>query len=185
MKLLSTCNLNHLQMEPKHFDIVANCELCFLRAQVKVVYPIIHRHCRMNTIVPKVVASEPVYRQGQSDRVFDVQAALERVEGNRELLGKMIGLFAMQWRQRLAEIAKAGERRDGAALEMVANQLKQSLGSFGAGKARQIALKIEELGGKREFDDLRKKSDSLRIEIEWLVDALKEFSRQKVPGDSP
>jgi HPt (histidine-containing phosphotransfer) domain-containing protein len=158
----------------------------------------------MNAIVLEPVVSEPRHRQEINDstdplftvstriapcglpkdavashRVFDAQAALDRVEGNRELLRNMVGVFAMQWRERLTEITRAAGRRDSAVVERVANNLKQSLGSFGACKASRIAQELEELGRKRSFDALGKKCDSLRIEIEHLVSALKELSRRQ------
>ncbi len=118
------------------------------------------------------------------DSVFNVQAALDRVEGNRQLLPTMVGLFAMQWRERLAEIAKAASRRDGAVLELVANRLKLSLGSVGAGQAKRVAEELEELGGNRSFHDLEKSHARLGIEIERLVIALKEFSNEAIVGGS-
>jgi two-component system, sensor histidine kinase and response regulator len=162
----------------------------------------------MNAIVSEAVVSEPLHRQEVNDsidplftvstriapcglpkdaashRVFDAQAALDRVEGDRELLRNMVGVFAMQWRERLTEITRATGCRDRAVVERVANNLKQSLGSFGARKASRIAQELEELGRKRSFDALGKKCDSLRIEIEHLVSALKELSRETVPGRS-
>jgi HPt (histidine-containing phosphotransfer) domain-containing protein len=119
-----------------------------------------------------------------SHRVFDAQAALDRVDGDRELLRNMVGVFAMQWRERLTEITRAAGCRDSAVVEIVANNLKQSLGSFAAWKASRIAQELEELGRKRSFDALGKKCDELQIEIEHLVSALKKLSRETVPGRS-
>ena len=99
-----------------------------------------------------------------SDPLFNGQAALDRVNGNRELLRNMAGVFAMQWRERLAEIASAARRRDGAELEMVANRLKRSFRSIGAGKACGVAQKLEELGCKRRFHDSEKEHARLGIE---------------------
>src|SRR5476651_733950 len=66
----------------------------------------------------------PIDEQPQHDAVsrpaFDAEAALARVNGNRELLRKMVGVFTMQWRKLWDEIAKAGQHRDGAALELTA-----------------------------------------------------------------
>jgi HPt (histidine-containing phosphotransfer) domain-containing protein len=119
---------------------------------------------------------------GTSDREFDVQVALDRVEGNRELLQNMVGVFSMQWRERLAEIAAAASRRNGAALELVANRLKLSLRSIGAGKASRLAQELEELGRESACHDLDNKHARLGIEIERLVNALNAFSRETVAG---
>jgi hypothetical protein len=163
----------------------------------------------MNAVAPEAVVSEPLPRQEVNDSteplftvptriapsglpkddatslyVFEAQAALDRVEGDRELLRNMVGVFAMQWRERLTEIARAAACRDSAVVEIVANNLKQSLGSFAAWKASRIAQELGELGRKRSFDALEKKCDALRIEIEHLLSALKELSRETVPGRS-
>jgi HPt (histidine-containing phosphotransfer) domain-containing protein len=163
----------------------------------------------MNASVPEAVVSEPLHRQKVTDpadplftvstriapcglseedatspRVFDAQAALDRVAGDRELLRNMVGVFAMQWGERLTEITRAVGRRDSAGVEKVANNLKESLESFAARKASRIAQELEELGRQRSFDALGKKCAGLRIEIEHLVSALKQFSRETIPGRS-
>jgi HPt (histidine-containing phosphotransfer) domain-containing protein len=121
---------------------------------------------------------------GSSYGVFNRQSALDRVDGNRDLLGNMVGLFAAQWGKRLAEIASGAGHRDVGVLEIVANQLKQSLGSFGAVKACRIVQEVEELIRKRGFDDVKLKCDGLLIEIERLVWALNEFSRETGPTET-
>ena len=112
--------------------------------------------------------------------MFDVQAALDRVEGNRDLLRNMAGLFTMQWRECLAEMVCAASRRDGAGLELVANRLKRSLGSVGARKACRVAEELEKRGCNRSFDDFETTHARLGIEIERFVNELKEFSEEIV-----
>jgi HPt (histidine-containing phosphotransfer) domain-containing protein len=137
----------------------------------------------LTTLIP-IATSQLPKDDAASHRVFDAQAALERVQGDRELLQNMIGIFATQWRERLTEITRAAECHDSAVVEIVANNLKQSLGSFAACKASRIAQELEEFGRNRSFDALGNKCDGLRIEIEHLVSALMEFSRETVPGRS-
>ncbi|MEO5954859.1 MAG: response regulator, partial [Nitrospiraceae bacterium] len=62
------------------------------------------------------------------EAVLDLTAALARVEGDRELLGEMIGLFFAQAQTLLPQIRGAGERGDGKALERFAHKLKGSMG---------------------------------------------------------
>ena len=124
--------------------------------------------------------SAPGHARDDSDAsgVFDTQVALDRVEGNRELLRRMVRIFSRQWRDLLAEIASAANRRDGAALELLADRLKRSLSSIGAGKASRVAQGLEELGCQRGFQDIEGKRAQLAIEIERLVKALKEFGNE-------
>jgi hypothetical protein len=90
----------------------------------------------------------------------------------------MVRVFARQWRDLLSEIASAANRRDGAALELVADRLKRSLLSIGAGKASRVAQGLEELGCQRGFQDIDGKRAELAIEIERLVNALKKFGNE-------
>ena len=62
--------------------------------------------------------------------MFDLTASLARVEGDRELLGKMIGLFLAQAEKLLPDIRTASERGDGKALERAAHKLKRLDGQF-------------------------------------------------------
>src|ERR1700693_752338 len=65
-----------------------------------------------------VATDEPSQYDPPSRPAFDGEATLARVEGNRELLRQMVGVFAMQWHTLRAEIAKAGQRHDGPTLEL-------------------------------------------------------------------
>jgi HPt (histidine-containing phosphotransfer) domain-containing protein len=116
--------------------------------------------------------------------VFDADAALDRVEGDPELLRKMVGVFAKQWGAMLAEIAKAGQRRDGATLALAAHRLNGSLGSFGAAQASRVAQKLEAHGNKVDFHEVETTCVRLKMEVERLVDALKEYAKEMVSGTS-
>jgi HPt (histidine-containing phosphotransfer) domain-containing protein len=124
------------------------------------------------------LAGQPSQAEVESRPTFSAQATLERVEGNRDLLRRMVGLFDMQWRRLWAEVAKAGAYRDGPTLELTANKLKQSLASFGANQASRVAQELEELGHKCHFDQVEKNCTRLKMEIERLVTALKVFAKE-------
>jgi HPt (histidine-containing phosphotransfer) domain-containing protein len=133
----------------------------------------------------RVACGERANDEAAPNGLFDRQAALDRVEGNRELLRSMVGIFSMQWRDCLAEIAGAERRRDGATLERTANRLKRSLGSLGAGQACRLAQELAELGGERRFRDVAMTQAPLELEIERFVNALKAFSKETIPGAAP
>jgi HPt (histidine-containing phosphotransfer) domain-containing protein len=108
---------------------------------------------------------------------FDAEATLARVDGNRKLLRPMVSVFALQWSVLLDEIAKASQHRDGAALEMTAQRLDESVRSFGAHEASQVAQELEARGRKGDFHDVEKSNACLRTAIDRLVSGLKEFGR--------
>ncbi len=81
-----------------------------------------------------------------SKMVLDRNAALARVEGDRELLREMAKLFLEDCPSRLAELRAALERQDGRALERSAHALKGSVSNFCARPAAEAALRLEALG---------------------------------------
>src|SRR5262249_218005 len=85
------------------------------------------------------------------------------------------GLFAMQWHELSAKIHKAGQHRDGLTLEITANKLRQSVGSFGAREVTRVAQVLQTHGLKSDFHAVEKTCTRLKMEIERLVNELKEF----------
>ena len=76
-----------------------------------------------------------------------LDTALAVVDGDWELLRRMAQLFLNQCPKLLGEIHDSVVRGDAPALEHAAHKLKASVGSFGAQRAYQAALRLEELGG--------------------------------------
>ena len=67
-----------------------------------------------------------------SELVFDKQFILDRVEGDRELLQDILGLFSDSTPGALATIREALARHDGPAIEHAAHKLKGAVSNFGA-----------------------------------------------------
>jgi HPt (histidine-containing phosphotransfer) domain-containing protein len=89
---------------------------------------------------------------------FDMAAALERVDGDRELLKELAGLFLGECPQRMGEIRQAIYQKDGPRLQRAAHYLKGSVGNLGAHQAYEAAARLE-LAGR----DLRWS----RVEQDW------------------
>jgi two-component system sensor histidine kinase/response regulator len=77
---------------------------------------------------------------------FDESVALEQAGGDRELLTKLLGMFADDGAGQLRELHEAMAASDPAALMRAAHTLKGSLGVFGAGTAAALAEQLEALG---------------------------------------
>jgi signal transduction histidine kinase/CheY-like chemotaxis protein/HPt (histidine-containing phosphotransfer) domain-containing protein len=109
---------------------------------------------------------------------FDLTAALDRVEGDRELLGKMIQLFVKQTANLLLEIRRAAEENDSPNLERLAHKLKGSMASFGASPACTAALRLEGMG--RNGDHAQRKAIITELEQETarLIRALTAFMEE-------
>ena len=96
---------------------------------------------------------------------FDMAAALERVNGDLELLKELVGLFRDDCPPRMAEIRRAIDRRDGPSLASAAHYLKGSAGNLGSRPAFEAAGRLERDGRDRNWD---------RAEQDWaaLEDAI-------------
>lgn len=109
---------------------------------------------------------------------FDTEAALARMAGRRELLAPMAALLVMQWRQFEDQIVKAIGQRDGAALEMAAHRLRESLASIGAHRASRFAQELQVRGRTGDGDDWQEVWARLHSAIDDLANGLTEFSRE-------
>jgi CheY-like chemotaxis protein len=115
------------------------------------------------------------------EAVFDPKKALARVEGDEELLRKMIDLFFSQSKKLLPEIRWAGERGDGKRLERSAHKLKGSMGSFGARSAVDAALRLEIIGVSGDFSQVDQASANLEYEVTCLREALTSYVEEGAP----
>jgi PAS domain S-box-containing protein len=102
-------------------------------------------------------ASRPAEPEAAAD-AFDMAAALERVDGDRELMRELAGLFLGECPQRMAEIRQAIDRKDGPGLQRAAHYLKGSVGNFAARAAHEAAGRLELAGRDSQWD---------RVELDW------------------
>lgn len=77
---------------------------------------------------------------------FDLSEALERVDGDRELLGELAGLFLDSCPTYLANIQQALQQGDAQALALSAHALKGSIGNFIKVGPFETARTLESLG---------------------------------------
>jgi len=113
--------------------------------------------------------------------IFDPASALARVEGDRELLLKMVRSFFAQSDRVLSEIRAAVEHGDGKALERAAHKLKGSIGSFGDRRASDTALRLELMGARGELAGAAQALADLETEVTRLREALAAFSGESSP----
>lgn len=78
--------------------------------------------------------------------VIDVSEALERMDGDKELLGELVELFLEESPSMLAAIKGAVAQHDTKALEYSAHTLKGSVGNFGAKNVYEAAFVLEQAG---------------------------------------
>lgn len=110
--------------------------------------------------------------QQQLPEVFDLEAALHAVDGERELLCGMIGIYMRQTPRVMQDIDTAIAAADAAALEIAAHKLKGSVAMFGARAAREAAQRLEDLAEARDLSEVAGARGALGDEIERLTAAL-------------
>ncbi len=110
--------------------------------------------------------------------VFDASWALARVEGDRELLEKMIDLFGNQAQDLLSEIRRASVRAEGMVMERFAHKLKGSMGCFGAAPAVEAAMRLEMMGRGGDFTRCEAACADLEYEVGRLQEALRTFTKE-------
>ncbi len=103
---------------------------------------------------------------------FDLASALERVDGDVELMKELAGLFLDDCPQRMAEIQQAILRRDTTGLRTSAHTLRGSVANFGAPAAAEAARRLETAGRDGDWGDVEPAWAALEEAIAGLTPAL-------------
>jgi CheY-like chemotaxis protein len=111
---------------------------------------------------------------------FDLAEALERVDGDLNLMNELGGLFLSECPQQMAEIRRAISQRDATKLEQWAHTLKGSVGNFGARDAFDAAGRLERDGRDQDWGRAEADWAALEAAIDRLKSALVALGRQKV-----
>jgi HPt (histidine-containing phosphotransfer) domain-containing protein len=109
----------------------------------------------------KVMDSTPV-------PVFDRVEALNRLQGDQELLADSAKVFLKNSPGQLADICNAIERGDLAGLEHTAHSLKSSVGSFGARRTFNVVFELEKAARSGDLAECSRLCVALEAEMEAL-----------------
>jgi PAS domain S-box-containing protein len=112
---------------------------------------------------------------------FDPNAALRRVDGDRDLLKEVASLFFEDTPRLLTEVRNAIQRGDGKALERSAHTLKGSVSNFGARVAFEAAFSLERMGRNGDFARASEVYVQLERQVTLLVPALETVLKEKAP----
>jgi CheY-like chemotaxis protein/HPt (histidine-containing phosphotransfer) domain-containing protein len=113
--------------------------------------------------------------------VLDFAAALDRVDGDRELLENLMGMFAGECSRDIAEIRKSLEARDMGQLERLAHTLKGASASLAAGRVADAAFALEKQARTGEVGNAEKLLEILLAEINRLLPEIEAFCRKVAP----
>ncbi|NOZ69536.1 MAG: response regulator, partial [Deferribacteres bacterium] len=108
-------------------------------------------------------------------RVFNEEEALRLVEGDREFLKEIAGIFIRKSFSVLQEVRDAIDSGSHEALARAAHRIKTELASFGAEPARQRAGRLEIMGRRGDMTAALQEYEALKKEISLLNEALGKF----------
>src|SRR5262245_31309031 len=121
--------------------------------------------------------STSVLDAAASPAIFDMDALLTRVGGDRELMIEVIRLFLEDCPARLENIAAAMAANDADAVRVAAHALKGSAGSLGAVAVYDTSTTLEHLAGEGRLDTARPVWQRLLLDADRFVAHVRPFDR--------
>ncbi len=109
-----------------------------------------------------------------SHHVFDINLAVENVDGDRQLLNELVNVMLEDTPQIMKRIGSAIEQLDHQALRFESHSLKSSVAILGANQASAAAARLESAGLDVAPQDLDQWHAELQIQIDELTSALQE-----------
>jgi len=115
---------------------------------------------------------------GNWNEAVDFAAALDRVEGDRDLLAELVRLFVQQCPAALQEMRQALRNGDAHLLERLAHTMKGSSASLGANRVSQAALVLEMRSRSAALQNAGELIDSLQAELDRALPELESLPRK-------
>jgi CheY-like chemotaxis protein len=127
------------------------------------------------------LAPQPETDTAAKDCVFDHASALDRMNGDEEVLSEIISLFLGDVPCQLDKIRQAIGQRDAKSLHAAAHSLKGAAGCLGGRQAATAAFRLEEMGEQADFSQAAEAFATLEREIQRLADAISKLIVQPQP----
>lgn len=104
--------------------------------------------------------------------IVDEAAVLERVDGDRELLGHLVGMFFDDTPKVMAALEGGIAQRDATVVGGAAHRLKGALLTLAANPAGEAAQILEKMGRRGDLAQAEAALDDLRRELTRLTPVL-------------
>lgn len=106
---------------------------------------------------------------------FDLDEALERVGGDRELLKEIADLFLEDAPRSLEAVRLAIDANDCPALQRAAHSLKGSVANFGAQETVDAAFRLEKMGVDGKMGDAMATFAQLESALQTVCEGLSQI----------
>jgi two-component system, sensor histidine kinase and response regulator len=120
----------------------------------------------------------PSPRAQNRSEVLDVTAALERVEGDRELLEELIRMFIEGSRATMQEMWQALGEKDAHRLDRLAHTMKGTSASLAANRVAEAALVLEMRARSGALENAGELIDSVQAELDRALPELDSLTRK-------
>jgi PAS domain S-box-containing protein len=107
--------------------------------------------------------------------LYSREQLLTQCDGDEDLMGELVSIFHENTPQIVRAIGQAVATSDAVNLAAHSHKLLSSLGAFGAGRARTLALRLERHGQESNFEGAMERSTELERETNKIYTALADF----------
>ena len=131
-------------------------------------------------VIEQVIAGGQKPGDGKhDDGPVDWAAALDRLQGDRELLEELVGVIRQEAPSLLAAVREAVERNDAPALKLSAHTLKGSLGNFAAAAAVEAAKRLELMAKQGDLSDAPQALAALERELDRFLPEMEAWNSRQ------
>jgi len=113
---------------------------------------------------------------GKDREHFSISKALERFDGDSNLLKELIELFISEYPAMVAKIKDAIADNNAPALQDSAHKIKGSLANFEATRAVELALIIENRAKEQNFEQIDKDFSGFQEELDRVINEFEKFT---------
>lgn len=121
------------------------------------------------------VANPPPYRNGDV-KPFDISEALQRMNGETDLLIEHIGFVVSDAPQLIEKMREAIASSDAGSLTIAAHRLKSLVGAYSHDEAHELSYSLELMGKQDNLDDAEATIDRLEQLVTQFVRAIEAYA---------
>jgi histidine phosphotransfer protein HptB len=118
----------------------------------------------------------------QAETIFDLAAALERIDGDRDLFITLADLFILQAAADMAAIREAFTQGDAEQLMKQAHRLKGSVMQFHATALYDATSRLEHLGRQGAIGEAAAAVQTVESELTRFMNVLRELIEKGLPS---